>query len=431
MHRLQFHYTLAGNVGPAMSVPSGPSCPTGPSGFSSVAQVRNPLIDLLRAVSQAGSISAAARAMKLSYRHVWGELKRWETVLGHELIVWDKGQAARLTEFASKLMWAEAQAQARLAPQIEALQNELERTFAIAFDDSAHVVTLYASHDDALSRLRDHALQQQSEPRLENRSGDGHGDGHGDGSGDGNLNRHAEAQGLGGAPSGRLHLDIRFTGSVDAIRALNEGRCVMAGFHTQQHPAIRSLAARTYKPLLKPGLHKIIGFAERTQGLMVAPGNPLGLKNLHDVARTGAGFVNRALGTGTRVLLDELLAQAGLTSDALSGYAHNEPSHTAVAQTIASGSADTGLGIEQAARSRGLDFVPLLRENYHLVCLKSALEEPAIRALRTLLQSKAWQQTLSGMPGYAPSSSGEVLALGKLLPWWSFRKKKGFFPRPI
>ena len=372
MHRLQFHYTLSGDSSPA--------------------QVRNPLIDLLQAVAQAGSISAAARAMKLSYRHVWGELKRWENVLGHELIVWEKGQAARLTEFADKLMWAEAQAQARLAPQIEALRSELERTFAVAFDDNAHVVTLYASHDDALGRLREHALQRGS---------------------DGKSDR-----------GGPLHLDIRFTGSVDAIRALNEGRCVMAGFHTQQHPAIGSLAARTYKPLLKPGQHKIIGFAQRTQGLMVAPGNPLAILNLQDVARTGARFVNRALGTGTRVLLDELLAQAGLQADDVKGYALSEPSHTAVAQSIASGAADAGLGIEQAARSKGLGFVPLLQENYHLVCLKSALEQPAIQALRKLLQSQDWRQTLAAMAGYAPSHSGEVLALSQVLPWWDFRRKK-------
>ena len=372
MHRLQFHYTLSNDSSPA--------------------QVRNPLIDLLQAVSQAGSISAAARVMKLSYRHVWGELKRWENVLGHELIVWEKGQAARLTEFADKLMWAEAQAQARLAPQIEALRSELERTFAVAFDDSAHVVTLYASHDEALGRLREHALHHGSDGKA--------------------------------AQGGPLHLDIRFTGSVDAIRALNEGRCVMAGFHTQQHPAAGSLAERTYKPLLQPGLHKIIGFAERTQGLMVAPGNPLVLMSLQDVAHTGARFVNRALGTGTRVLLDELLAQAGLQSIDLKGYASTEPSHTAVAQSISSGAADTGLGIEQAARSKGLDFVPLLQENYHLVCLKSALEQPAIQALRHLLQEPAWQQTLVGMAGYAPSNSGEVLSLSQVLPWWDFKRKK-------
>ena len=404
MHRLQFHYTLSGDSSPA--------------------QVRNPLIDLLQAVAQAGSISAAARALKLSYRHVWGELKRWENVLGHELIVWEKGQAARLTEFADKLMWAEAQAQARLAPQIEALRSELERTFAVAFDDSAHVVTLYASHDDALSRLREYALQRGGDKACDTDPGSTRGNGRSNSNGNGNGTSNGHGSGQEDRHSGPLHLDIRFTGSVDAIRALNEGRCVMAGFHTQQHPCAGSLAERTYKPLLRPGLHKIIGFALRTQGLMVAPGNPLALMNLQDVARTGARFVNRALGTGTRVLLDELLAQAGLQADEVKGYPDTEPSHTAVAQSVASGAADVGLGIEQAARSKGLDFVPLLQENYHLVCLKSALEQPAIAALRQLLQGQDWQETLAAMAGYAPSDSGEVLALSQVLPWWDFRKKK-------
>ena len=366
MHRLQLHYSLSMQSSPAL--------------------VRNPLIDLLQAVAQAGSISAAARALKLSYRHVWGELKRWEDVLGHELIVWEKGQSARLTEFADKLMWAEAQAQARLAPQIEALRNDLERTFAVAFDDAAHVVTLYASHDDALGRLREQALHREQGP---------------------------------------LHLDIRFTGSVDAIRALNEGRCVMAGFHTRQQPAVGSLAARTYKPLLQPGQHKIIGFAERTQGLIVAAGNPLKLGSLKDIQTTQARFINRAMGTGTRVLLDELMAQCGLLPQDLKGYEQTEPSHTAVAQAVASGAADVGLGIELAARARGLGFVPLLHENYHLVCLKSALDQPAILALRQFLQSQAWQHDLAAMAGYKPMACGEVLSLRQTLPWWRFRDKNG------
>lgn len=347
------------------------------------ALIRNPLMDLLHAVREHGSISGAAKGLKLSYRHVWGELRRWEQLLGHSLIVWDKGQAARLSEFGDKLLWAERQAQARLSPQIEALQADLERAFAVAFDDSAHVLTFYASHDDALVALREHA------------------------------------QSL-----GRLHLDIRMTGSVDAIRALNEGRCLMAGFHTQEQPPAHSLAERTYKPLLKPGLHKIIGFAMRSQGLMVARGNPLALHGLADLVRQQARFANRALGSGTRVLLDELLAQQKIASAQLLGYAHTEPSHAAVAQAVASGQADAALGIAAAAKARGLDFVPLVQERYHLVCLKSALEQPATLALRELLRSAAWQEQLKGIEGYSPAQCGEVLSLRQQLPWWDFRKPK-------
>lgn len=344
--------------------------------------LRHPLMSLLQAVAEKGSISAAARNLGLSYRHVWGELKRWEDVLGQELIVWEKGQSAQLTEFGNKLMWAERQTQARLAPQLEALRADLERTFAVAFDPDAHVLTLYASYDDALPRLREHAA----------------------------------AEGL--------HLDIRFCGSVDAIRALNEGRCTLAGFHTQTNPGMHSHAAQAYQHLLKPGLHKIIGFATRTQGLLTAPGNPLQLRSLTDVARAGARFVQRTPGTGTRVLLDDLLAQAQLHAQDLNSTPTEEPSHTALAQAIASGQGDVGLGIESAAHAKGLGFVPLVQEQFHLVCLKSALDTPATHALRQLLQTTAWQHTLHQLSGYVPHHSGQVQSLRQQLPWWVFKRTK-------
>ncbi|NBX89534.1 MAG: LysR family transcriptional regulator, partial [Betaproteobacteria bacterium] len=81
-------------------------------------------MDLLQSVHAHGSIAAAAKSLGLSYRHVWGELKKWELRLNQGLIVWDKGMPAQLTEFASKLLWAERQAQARLAAPIESLLAE-------------------------------------------------------------------------------------------------------------------------------------------------------------------------------------------------------------------------------------------------------------------------------------------------------------------
>lgn len=348
------------------------------------ALIRNPLMDMLHAVREQGSISRASKALDLSYRHVWGALKNWEHKLGRTLIVWDKGQHARLTEFGEKLLWAERQAQARLAPQIEALRGDIERAFSTAFDDNAHVLTLYASHDAALSALREQA-----------------------------------------APRG-LHLDIRFMGSVDAIAALNTGRCMMAGFHALDQPGSKSVAAHTYRSLLRPGLHKLIGFAHRTQGLIVARNNPLGITGLADLKRAGLRYVNRAEGTGTRVLLDELLAQAGMHPSDIQGYASQEPSHAAVAQAVASGAADAGLGIEAAAREQGLGFVPLTQERYHLVCLKSALPEPQVQALLKELQSPEWQATLDKLPGYHGdlAQSGKVLSLRATLPWWNYRKEK-------
>ena len=156
---------------------------------------------------------------------------------------------------------------------------------------------------------------------------------------------------------------------------------------------------------------------------MVAAGNPLNLKSLHDVQRLQARYMNRALGTGTRVVFDELLAQQGIQSGEIMGYEHTEPSHTAVAHAIASGSADAGLGIAVAAKAQGLDFVPLAQESYHLVCLKSALDQAPVMALRALLQTPQWTEILLGLEGYTPQQSGQVQSLRTVLPWWDFSKK--------
>jgi putative molybdopterin biosynthesis protein len=345
--------------------------------------VRNALVDLLHAVQEEGSISGAAKVLGFSYRHVRGELRRWEAKLGHPLLIWEKGQRARLAPLGEKLLWAERQAQARLAPQIEALQAELERAFAVAFDEAAQVLTLFASHDDGLTLLRGQAAR--------------------------------EAQ---------LHLDVRFCGSVDAIAALNAGRCTLAGFHSSEQPGLGSQQQRAYQPLLQPGRHKLIGFAERSQGLMVADGNPMRLHSFADVARRRARFVNRPAGSGTRLLCDELLAREAIAATGIAGYEREEPSHAAVAQAVASGSADAALGIEAAARARGLGFVPLLQERYYLVCLKDALDEPPIATLRKVLQGQAWQRELAALPGYAPWRSGEVLSLKGQLPWWKLPPKR-------
>lgn len=340
-------------------------------------------MDLLQAVREAGSIAAAAKAMQLSYRHVWGELKRWEQALGQALILWEKGQAARLSPFADKLLWAERQAQARLAPQITTLHAELEKTIAMAFDPASHLLTFYASHDDALVQLQQQAAQQA------------------------------------------LHLDIRFCGSVDAIRALNEGRCVMAGFHAPATPSANSLVAQTYKPLLKRGLHKLISFAHREQGLMVAQGNPHQLKDLKDLLKPGVRFINRPSGTGTRLLLDQWLTEAGLSPSHVCGYGDEEPSHAAVAARIASGQADTGLGIASAARLQGLDFIPLKKENYWLICLKSALNSPPVQQLQAVLASQGWIARLNQLPGYeADHTCGQVQSLKQHFPWWTPPKKR-------
>jgi putative molybdopterin biosynthesis protein len=216
------------------------------------------------------------------------------------------------------------------------------------------------------------------------------------------------------------------------LRALSDGRCLVAGFHVPPLTEGAQVFARVLKPLLKPGRHKLIGCMRRVQGLMVARGNPLRLHHLADLADRPVRFIQRQAGSGTRLLAEHLFAQQGLDPARWCGdAATSEDSHVAVAAAIASGVADAGVGIEAAAREFGLGFMPLLEEDYFLVCLADALEHPAVQQLRRALASPWWHAALNELAGYAPSHGGEVLALTQALPWWNFRRRKAHDePRP-
>lgn len=349
------------------------------------AEVQNPLFDLLSALRERGSIQHAARALGASYRHVWGALKHWQEVLGEPLVTWSQGQPAQLTPFAERLLWAETRARARLTPHIEALRAELERVLAEALDGSQQLLTLYASHDMALPLLRERASAEH-----------------------------------------RLHIELKFAGSLDALRALAEGHCTVAGFHVPPLTRGAQVFARGLKPLLKPGRHKLIGCTRRMQGLMVARGNPLRLRDLADLADGRARFIQRQPGSGTRVLTDHLFALNGIDRQReRDGCALIEDSHVAVAAAIASGLADAGVGIEAAARAFGLDFVPLIEEDYFLVCLADRLQHPAVQQLLRVLREPSLAMALNELPGYTSAHSGEILSLTRALPWWNLRPRKG------
>ena len=349
------------------------------------ASLSNPLFDLLAAVLDGGSIRHAAQALGCSYRYVWGSLRKWEETLGEPLIIWSQGQRARPTQFAERLLWAERRTRTRMQPHIEALRSNLSNVLADARDQRHQLLTMRASHDIALPVLQQHA-----------------------------------------AETADLHLDIRFQGSVDSLRALSDMQCLIAGFHV---PLLRGAApvfAKALKPLLKPGLHKLIGCSRRTQGLMVRREHAAVVRTLLDVVRHQLRFVNRQPGSGTRMLVDHLTQEYSIDRGALSGYAGlTEETHVAVAACVASGLADAGVGVEAAALQFGLHFAPLVEENYFLACLKSNLTHPAILRLCTVLEGEGWRSILANLPGYQPAPApGKVLVMTEALPWWRFARAK-------
>lgn len=101
----QASFSLDGEVRVGVSYQlRGPIHRAGALGLQAPGLAEHPLFALLQALRCNGSIRPAAQSLGLSYRHVWGELKRWEGELGRELIVWTKGRRATLAPFSEKLM---------------------------------------------------------------------------------------------------------------------------------------------------------------------------------------------------------------------------------------------------------------------------------------------------------------------------------------
>ena len=146
----------------------------------------------------------------------------------------------------------------------------------------------------------------------------------------------------------------------------------------------------------------------RQQGLMVAPGNPLGIATLADLANPGLRYVNRQKGSGTRILADYVCRRDGIDMGSIYGYDHEEFTHTAVAALVEAGSADAGMGIFSAAKMYGLGFVPVCEEQYDLLIPDYAWDTPMVRALLETLRSDAFRTRIEALGGYRVEHPGTV-----------------------
>ncbi|MGI9658926.1 MAG: molybdopterin biosynthesis protein [Gaiellaceae bacterium] len=194
-------------------------------------------------------------------------------------------------------------------------------------------------------------------------------------------------------------------GSLGGLLALRDGLCHVAGAHLLDE-ASGDYNLPFVERLLGDEQFAVIRLAHRDQGLMVAPGNPLAIASLDDLAHTPARYVNRQRGAGTRVLLDYELAKRGVASSAVRGYEREEYSHLAVAAAIAAGRADCGLGILAAARAFELDFVPVASEPFDLVMRTETLDDPTVEPLLSLLADEKFRTSVSELGGYDVAEMG-------------------------
>ncbi|HEV2873706.1 MAG TPA: molybdopterin biosynthesis protein [Thermoleophilaceae bacterium] len=194
-------------------------------------------------------------------------------------------------------------------------------------------------------------------------------------------------------------------GSLAGLAALRDGLCHVAGSHLLD-PDTGDYTLPWIERLMPGHDLAVVRLTHREQGLIVAPGNPLGLAAIHDLTRPGLRYVNRQRGAGTRVLLDHLLSRERIQADDVDGYAREEHTHLAVAAAVAADRADSGLGVLAAARAFGLDFVPVTKEPYDLVMERAALDSELLAPLWDLLGSPAFRSEVDALGGYDTGEMG-------------------------
>ena len=154
----------------------------------------------------------------------------------------------------------------------------------------------------------------------------------------------------------------------------------------------------------------VVNLVQRIQGLILPRGNPKGIGALEDLMREDLVFLNRQRGSGTRLLLDYKLRELSMEAEDIRGYDREEYTHLAVAAAVAGGRADVGLGILSAANAMGLEFVPLLSEQYDLVIPSEHYHSERVRFVLEVIRGEAFRNGVDALGGYDTSSMGRVVA---------------------
>lgn len=328
------------------------------------------LLELLRDVQDHGSLAAACKETGASYRHAWNLIRHGEAQLGQPLLNMARGKNSTLTPLGEKLVWAGRRISARLTPMLETLSSELEVELGRLMHPHGSALRVYASHGFAIEKLIEALVRQGHE------------------------------------------VERKYVGSQEAVAALHAGQCDLAGFHVPlgrfEHKALAH-----YARWIDPVHGRLIHVATRRQGLMVAPGNPLKIYDVTDLARPDVRFVSRQPGSGTRWLLEALLQEAGVPPDSVLSGHHSEFTHAAVAAYIASGMADAGFGVETPSRQFKLDFIPLANERYFLATQEALIPTPALQAVLSHLQNPDFKQAINALSGYSAAHTGLIQTMSE------------------
>lgn len=207
----------------------------------------------------------------------------------------------------------------------------------------------------------------------------------------------------------QLRVQYNFANSMAALHSLCRGEAHIAGMHlydpeTGEYntPFVRDVLAGREAVLITLGVWE--------EGLLLKSGNPMGIRTVNDLVAGGATIVNREIGSGSRMLLEQTLQKEQIPFDAVQGFDNILKSHQDVAQAVVVGVADAGISTASVATAFGLGFIPLHQSRYDLVILKEYLEEAPVQQLLSTLGHRMVHSQFEILGGYDISKIGEVVA---------------------
>jgi len=327
------------------------------------------LLPLLQAIATTASLAAAVVECRISYRAAWGLLREYQRKLGEPLVLLERGRGASLTPSGERLLGAERAAARRVARILPGLAAEIGSVPRKEGRAGPQRLRLAASHDLVLAALADE---------------------------------------MAAAPE--FGLELSFMGSLHALKEFAEGRVDVAGFHAP----VAGRVDWDRSPMLhglRPRRDRLIRFVDRDQGLILPHGNPAHVKTFRDIAGRRLRFVNRQRGSGTRLLIEQLIARERIDAADIIGYGNEEFTHRAVAATVASGGADAGFGLRAAAAEHRLGFVPLVRERYFLAVRANAVGKERVARLIDALRSPMFARIARRFAGYKADAAGSIVGV--------------------
>jgi molybdate transport repressor ModE-like protein len=302
------------------------------------------LCSVLKDIGRGSSLVSASKKSGTSYRSAWGKMNDVEAALGMPLISRTKGHGSKLTELGEFLI--------QFVDEMQS--NYIER--GISYEDAL------------LKEIK--KIQKRESVKWKFLS-----------SSDSIIQRAAgEIKGF----------DLKIAGSGESLERLLNNEAHIAGYHVSDEKSSKAIHHRLSKSNIE-----IYPVMKRTQGFIVKRGNPLHIQSIEDLLNRKIRFINRQIGSGTRLLLDRLLTEGGIDPSEVNGYLHEEFTHSAIANAILAGKADVGLGVKNIAIESGLGFVPIRDEIFFIAMRKEMATQIEVSKLIRKIRSYSRET-----PGY-------------------------------